>query len=109
MGPDARKGSTSAPKGSSSQRGAVLPMCDRRLRAKMMDMTPLLSQPFVTAQSDAVVGAGVLPRRRAGRWRVAARSRRPLRIGIQLPEVERQVRWTEVLAIARTAEACGFA
>jgi alkanesulfonate monooxygenase SsuD/methylene tetrahydromethanopterin reductase-like flavin-dependent oxidoreductase (luciferase family) len=35
--------------------------------------------------------------------------RRPLRIGIQLPEVERPVRWPEVLAMARTAEASGFA
>jgi alkanesulfonate monooxygenase SsuD/methylene tetrahydromethanopterin reductase-like flavin-dependent oxidoreductase (luciferase family) len=31
-----------------------------------------------------------------------------LQIGVQLPEVERDVRWPEVLAIARTAEACGF-
>jgi alkanesulfonate monooxygenase SsuD/methylene tetrahydromethanopterin reductase-like flavin-dependent oxidoreductase (luciferase family) len=29
-------------------------------------------------------------------------------IGVQLPEVERDVRWPELLAIARTAEACGF-
>ena len=34
--------------------------------------------------------------------------RRPLRIGVQLPEVERQVRWPEVLAMARAAEECGF-
>jgi alkanesulfonate monooxygenase SsuD/methylene tetrahydromethanopterin reductase-like flavin-dependent oxidoreductase (luciferase family) len=31
-----------------------------------------------------------------------------LPIGIQLPEVEREVRWPELLAIARTAEAAGF-
>ena len=31
-----------------------------------------------------------------------------LQIGIQLPEVEREVRWPELLAIARTAEAAGF-
>ena len=37
-----------------------------------------------------------------------AASPRPLRIGIQLPEVERQVRWPEVLAMARAAEECGF-
>jgi alkanesulfonate monooxygenase SsuD/methylene tetrahydromethanopterin reductase-like flavin-dependent oxidoreductase (luciferase family) len=35
--------------------------------------------------------------------------RRPLRIGVQLPEVERQVRWTEVMAMARAAEESGFA
>ena len=29
---------------------------------------------------------------------------RPLRIGIQLPEVEREVRWPEYLAMARAAE-----
>jgi alkanesulfonate monooxygenase SsuD/methylene tetrahydromethanopterin reductase-like flavin-dependent oxidoreductase (luciferase family) len=33
---------------------------------------------------------------------------RPLRIGIQLPEAERVVRWPELLAMARTAEAAGF-
>jgi len=30
------------------------------------------------------------------------------RVGIQLPEVEREVRWPEYLAMARTAEAVGF-
>jgi alkanesulfonate monooxygenase SsuD/methylene tetrahydromethanopterin reductase-like flavin-dependent oxidoreductase (luciferase family) len=39
---------------------------------------------------------------------VAASPRRPLRIGIQLPEVERLVRWPELLAMARAAEECGF-
>jgi alkanesulfonate monooxygenase SsuD/methylene tetrahydromethanopterin reductase-like flavin-dependent oxidoreductase (luciferase family) len=33
---------------------------------------------------------------------------RPLRVGIQLPEVEREVRWSEVAAIARAAEEAGF-
>jgi probable F420-dependent oxidoreductase len=33
---------------------------------------------------------------------------RPLRIGIQLPEVERDVRWPEYVAMARAAEAAGF-
>jgi len=33
---------------------------------------------------------------------------RPLRIGIQLPEVERDVRWPEYLAMAQQAEAVGF-
>jgi alkanesulfonate monooxygenase SsuD/methylene tetrahydromethanopterin reductase-like flavin-dependent oxidoreductase (luciferase family) len=32
-----------------------------------------------------------------------------LEIGVQLPEVERDVRWPEMLAIARTVEAFGFA
>ena len=32
----------------------------------------------------------------------------PLRIGIQLPEVERVVRWPELLTIARAAEESGF-
>ena len=34
--------------------------------------------------------------------------RRPIRVGIQLPEVEREVRWPEYLAIARVAEDVGF-
>jgi probable F420-dependent oxidoreductase len=33
---------------------------------------------------------------------------KPLRVGIQLPEVERDVRWPEVRAIALTVEECGF-
>jgi alkanesulfonate monooxygenase SsuD/methylene tetrahydromethanopterin reductase-like flavin-dependent oxidoreductase (luciferase family) len=32
-----------------------------------------------------------------------------LEVGVQLPEVEREVRWPEVVAIARKAEECGFA
>jgi probable F420-dependent oxidoreductase len=35
-------------------------------------------------------------------------SGRPLRVGIQLPEVERVVRWPEYVAMARAAEAVGF-
>ena len=35
-------------------------------------------------------------------------SRRPLRVGIQLPEVEREVRWPEYVAMARAAEDVGF-
>lgn len=34
--------------------------------------------------------------------------RRPLRVGIQLPEVERVVRWPEYVAIAKAAEDVGF-
>lgn len=33
---------------------------------------------------------------------------RPLRVGIQLPEVERDVRWPEYAAMAQAAEAAGF-
>jgi probable F420-dependent oxidoreductase len=35
-------------------------------------------------------------------------ARRPLRVGIQLPEVERVVRWPEYLQMARAAEDAGF-
>jgi probable F420-dependent oxidoreductase len=35
-------------------------------------------------------------------------SRRPLKVGIQLPEVERQVRWPELAGLARTIEDAGF-
>ncbi|HET7027986.1 MAG TPA: LLM class flavin-dependent oxidoreductase [Candidatus Limnocylindrales bacterium] len=35
-------------------------------------------------------------------------TRRPLRVGIQLPEVEYEVRWTELAAMARLAEEAGF-
>jgi alkanesulfonate monooxygenase SsuD/methylene tetrahydromethanopterin reductase-like flavin-dependent oxidoreductase (luciferase family) len=34
--------------------------------------------------------------------------RPPLRVGIQLPEVEREVRWAEIRAIAKAAEDVGF-
>jgi probable F420-dependent oxidoreductase len=33
---------------------------------------------------------------------------RPLRVGVQLPEVEREVRWPELVAIGRSAEEVGF-
>jgi probable F420-dependent oxidoreductase len=33
---------------------------------------------------------------------------RPLKIGLQLPETERVVRWPEMMALARAAEAAGF-
>ncbi|MCI0583974.1 MAG: LLM class flavin-dependent oxidoreductase [Chloroflexi bacterium] len=33
---------------------------------------------------------------------------RPLRVGVQLPEVEREVRWPEYIAMARRAEELGF-
>jgi alkanesulfonate monooxygenase SsuD/methylene tetrahydromethanopterin reductase-like flavin-dependent oxidoreductase (luciferase family) len=33
---------------------------------------------------------------------------RPLRVGLQLPEVERDVRWPEYLALAHAAETAGF-
>ena len=35
-------------------------------------------------------------------------ARRPLRVGVQLPEVERVVRWPEYVAMARAAEDVGF-
>jgi probable F420-dependent oxidoreductase len=37
-----------------------------------------------------------------------AQPRRPIRVGIQLPEVERVVRWPEYLAMGRAAEDVGF-
>jgi probable F420-dependent oxidoreductase len=39
---------------------------------------------------------------------IPRRPGRPLGVGIQLPEVEREVRWPELRAIARRAEAVGF-
>jgi alkanesulfonate monooxygenase SsuD/methylene tetrahydromethanopterin reductase-like flavin-dependent oxidoreductase (luciferase family) len=33
---------------------------------------------------------------------------RPLKVGVQLPEVEREVRWPEYLALARRAESLGY-
>jgi probable F420-dependent oxidoreductase len=39
---------------------------------------------------------------------IPRRPGRPLGVGIQLPEVEREVRWPELRAIARTAEDAGF-
>ena len=45
---------------------------------------------------------------RYGDRMIPRRPGRPLGVGIQLPEVEREVRWPEVRAIARTAEQAGF-
>ncbi len=38
----------------------------------------------------------------------APRPGRPLKVGFQLPEVEREVRWPEILELARLGEAIGF-
>jgi probable F420-dependent oxidoreductase len=38
----------------------------------------------------------------------ASTRRRPIRVGVQLPEVEREVPWTEYVAMARQAEDLGF-
>ena len=35
-------------------------------------------------------------------------ARRPLRVGVQLPEVERDARWPEYVALAKAAETVGF-
>ena len=43
-------------------------------------------------------GGGMIPRRPG----------RPLGVGVQLPEVEREVRWPELRSIARMAEQAGF-
>jgi alkanesulfonate monooxygenase SsuD/methylene tetrahydromethanopterin reductase-like flavin-dependent oxidoreductase (luciferase family) len=38
----------------------------------------------------------------------AAASSRPIKVGVQLPEIERRVRWPEMADMIRTAEAVGF-
>ena len=57
-------------------------------------------------------GVRLARRRRAGGARLGAgdgrRALLSVRLGIQLPEVERDVRWPEYLAMARAAEAAGF-
>src|SRR3954466_9051107 len=45
---------------------------------------------------------------RSRRSGLAPLSFRGVRVGVQLPEVERVVRWPEYLAIARAAEEAGF-
>jgi alkanesulfonate monooxygenase SsuD/methylene tetrahydromethanopterin reductase-like flavin-dependent oxidoreductase (luciferase family) len=37
-----------------------------------------------------------------------AETRRPLKVGVQLPEVERPLRWPEIVAMVRAAESCGL-
>ena len=49
-----------------------------------------------------------MPQRGVASDSSSAEVSRPLRIGIQLPEVEREVRWPEYLAMARAAEVAGF-
>src|SRR5437867_13426502 len=39
---------------------------------------------------------------------VHSRVMRPLRVGVQLPEVERDVAWSEYVVMARAAEEVGF-
>src|SRR5207248_6922504 len=52
-----------------------------------------------------------LPARRRHRvlpGQAGVTSTRPLKVGFQLPEVERQVRWPEIAAMARRGEQVGF-
>jgi probable F420-dependent oxidoreductase len=49
-----------------------------------------------------------VPAMRYGGAMIPRRPGRPLGVGVQLPEVEREVRWPELRAIARTAEQAGF-
>jgi alkanesulfonate monooxygenase SsuD/methylene tetrahydromethanopterin reductase-like flavin-dependent oxidoreductase (luciferase family) len=44
----------------------------------------------------------------SSRRTIARAAGRPIGVGIQLPEVEREIRWPELRAIARLAEAAGF-
>src|ERR671936_2304745 len=39
---------------------------------------------------------------------MAIERKRPLKVGVQLPEVEREVRWPELRDMARVAEQVGF-
>lgn len=58
-------------------------------------------------QSSAVDGRSGTPRIwEPGAYTAAVA--RPLKVGIQLPEVERDVRWPEYVAMARAAEGSGF-
>src|SRR5262245_35865779 len=77
---------------SSSSTTAALGPCSSRAAA-------LLRDPLV---GDDPGGPGIPHGRRA-----SGRARR-LRVGIQLPEVERVVRWPEIRAMARLAEDAGF-
>ena len=56
-------------------------------------------------------GQATPPRVRPARypWPMTnAAARRPLKVGIQLPEVEREVRWSEILDMTRAIEDLGF-
>jgi probable F420-dependent oxidoreductase len=53
-------------------------------------------------------GPSTAPARCYRRRMIPRRPGRPLGVGVQLPEVEREVRWPELRAIARTVEQAGF-
>src|SRR6476469_5293066 len=63
---------------------------------------------YVRDPSSAGVGTGHTTLRRYRSPMLPRRPGRALGVGIQLPEVEREVRWPEYRAIARTAEDVGF-
>ncbi len=50
----------------------------------------------------------MVDRRRYPSWMSTASPHRPLKVGIQLPEVEREVRWPELLDMVRAIEDLGF-
>jgi probable F420-dependent oxidoreductase len=55
---------------------------------------------------DGAATVNALPR--AATLLLVSTNRRPLRVGIQLPEVEREVRWPELLDMTRAIEDLGF-
>ena len=58
--------------------------------------------------SPARPTAKVRPDRYASIVSTTATTRRPLKVGVQLPEVEREVRWPELLDMTRAIEDLGF-
>src|SRR5437870_11544645 len=61
-----------------------------------------------TSAATAVATPAATPNTAARRILCATISSTSVRVGVQLPEVERDVRWPEVSAIARAAEESGF-
>src|SRR5438034_10857982 len=61
-----------------------------------------------TSAATAVATPAATPNTAARRILCATISSWIVRVGVQLPEVERVVRWPEVAAIARAAEESGF-
>ena len=87
--------------------------CGGRIRtADLRVMSPTSCRCSTPRPTILAARPGTVKRRPVGRtrwWRCPLPDRRrPLRVGVQLPEVEREVRWPELRAMARAAEGIGL-
>src|SRR5215213_5944416 len=83
--------------------GRHVPACRRPRSGHLRRPNALVARGSRAIRPDSLRLPG--PARRGANARQVTQT---LEVGVQLPEVEREVRWPEMLALARRAESSGF-